>query len=365
MYKDMMFAKSVLEIDLSRVLLNYQKISSLVGNCNIAAVVKAEAYGLGAAKIIETLYKEGCRDFCFAYLGEVDAVQKELKDARIYLFNGLNSYEFSHAVRHNIIPMLNTLEALQQWGEYAKQIGKKLPAVIHLETGMGRLGLQESEIEKAASSQLLAYLDICYICSHLACADYRDHLMNQQQLKLIHKYAALFPNTKISMANSAGIFLGKEYHLDQVRCGCAIYGVNPIPANASQVIQVATLNAYVLQLKTLERDQSISYGARYHAKKGAQIATLACGYADGYHRLLTQNAFGFYAGYRVPIVGTVTMDTVMADVSEVPAQLLEKMEYIELLGDNITVDELAERANTIGYEILTSLGSRFKKIYIE
>lgn len=364
MFNDNRFGKSLLEIDLSRVVANYRKVSSLT-NAQIAAVIKANAYGLGAKQIAASLYKSGCQDFYLACLDEIAEVVTYVKGAKIYLFNSIDSHEFDYVVEHKIIPVLNTWKDIEAWSGHARAIGEKLPCIIHLETGMGRLGLQEGETIKLVDSGLLVCLDVKYIMSHLACADDPNHILNQQQLKQMHKLASLFPRTKISFANSAGLLLGNEYHFDQVRLGCVFYGINPVVVNPTPVMQVIMLKAYVLCVRTLERDMTISYGASYQARKGAKIATLACGYADGYSRALTNNVEGYYAGYRLPIIGAITMDMVMADVSHIPDHLISNMTYIELMGDNITVDELAERANTIGYEILTSLGHRFKRIYIE
>ncbi len=364
MYNDNRFGKSLLEVDISRVVANYRKMSSLT-NSQIAAVIKANAYGLGAKQVAAGLYKAGCRDFCLAYIDEVVEVRTHIKGARIYLFNSIDSQEYDYVVKYKIIPVLNTWGEIAGWSSHARKIAKKLPCIIHLETGMGRVGIQEGEVRKLIDSGLLVSLDVKYIMSHLACADEPNHILNQQQLRQMHKLAGLFPQIKITFANSAGLLLGKEYHFDQVRVGCALYGVNPVSVNPTPVIPVAVLKAYVLCVRTLEHDITISYGATHLARKGAKIATLACGYADGYSRALSNKVEGYYAGYRVPIIGVVTMDMVMADVSHVPDHLLDNMTYIELMGDNITVDELAERAKTIGYEILTSLGHRFKRIYIE
>jgi alanine racemase len=364
MYNDNRFGKSLLEVDISRVVANYRKMLSLTGS-QIAAVIKANAYGLGAKQVAAGLYKAGCRDFCLAYIDEVAEVRSHIKGASIYLFNSIDFQEYDYVAKNKIIPVLNTWGEIAAWSSYAREISKKLPCIIHIETGMGRVGIQESEARRLVDSGLLVSLDVRYIMSHLACADEPNHILNQQQLRQMHKLAGLFPQTKITFANSAGLLLGKEYHFDQVRLGCALYGVNPVPDNPTAVIQVAVLKAYVLCVRTLEHDMTISYGATHLAKKGSKIATLACGYADGYCRALSNKVEGYYAGYRIPIIGVITMDAVMADVSHIPDHLLDNMTHVELMGDNITVDELAERAKTIGYEILTSLGHRFKRIYIE
>jgi len=359
--------KSILEINLARVVENYKTMSkSIKTGCIVAPVVKANGYGLGAAPISESLYKSGCKAFCVAYVEEAIQIREKIPSAEIYVFHGVQQSDLEIAHRKNLIPVLNDLYQIELWNSYAAKNNKKLPAVIHVDTGMGRLGLTESNIEKIANNEdFCSFIDIKYIMSHPSCADDPERKENAKQLEELKKISALFPDTKISFANSAAIMLGNEYHFDMVRPGCSLYGINPMPSKPTPVQQVATLKAEVIQIRNIEKDQAISYSGRYQAKKGDRIATVLCGYADGYLRCLTGKGSAHFEGMRLPIVGTVTMDMVMIDISKVPENRLQYMNYVELLGDHITVDELAQSANTIGYEILTSLGNRFKRVYVE
>jgi alanine racemase len=359
--------RSILEVNLTRIKNNYTTISNKVKkDCVIAAAVKADGYGLGMDNAAKAMQDAGCRSFCVAYVEEGLNLRECMANIKIFILNGIQKEDVEITAKKNLIPVLNDLYQIELWNAYAMKINKKLPAVIHIDTGMARLGLTESNTERVADNpDFTSHLDIEYIMSHLACADEPQNPANQRQLSLLNQYINLFPNTKISLANSAGIFLGDNYHFDMVRPGCSLYGINPIPKMPSPVQQVAKLMAEVIQVRNIEKDQGVSYSGRYIAKKGDRLATLLCGYADGYLRSLTGNSFAYFDGMRLPVVGTVTMDMIMIDITKVPENKLQHMNYVELLGDNITVDELATNAKTIGYEILTSLGNRFKRVYVE
>ncbi len=359
--------RSILEINLTKIKNNFLKMKSMTQNgTSVSCVVKANAYGLGMKQAATALYQAGCRDFCVAYLEEGTKLREYVSESNIYVFNGIQKDGLEEAHRQNLIPVLNDLYQIELWNSYASKINKTLPAIIHVDTGMGRLGLTESNVYRVSDNQdFTSYLDIKYIMSHLACADDPAHPANMQQLNMLKQYSSLFPDIKLSFANSAGIMLGSQYHFDMVRPGCSLYGINPIPSLATPVEQVAKLMAEVVQIRNIEKDQGISYSSKHTAKKGDKVATLLCGYADGYLRSLTGKAFAYFDGMRLPVIGTVTMDLIMIDISKVPESKLQSMNYVELLGDNITVDELAKSAGTIGYEVLTSLGNRFKREYIE
>ena len=230
---------------------------------------------------------------------------------------------------------------------------------------MGRLGLTKSEFEKFLEEHTMhGFLDIKNVMSHLACADDPNHQLNMQQLEAFSKLTSKIPSYKKSLVNSSGIFLGPNYHFDLARPGAMIYGINPTPYKDSPVKPVVQIMGKVLQIRTLERDQSISYGALYNAKKGSIIATIGVGYADGYFRTLTNKSQCFFNGYFMDIKARVSMDSIMVDISHIPQGIVDKMDYVELIGPNIDIDKLAECANTIGYEILTSLGDRYNRVYI-
>lgn len=356
---------SVLEIKLDRIRDNYLHIKNkLERQTKCAVVVKANAYGLGMNKVSKALVDSGCEDFCVAYLDEGLELRKVAPNASIKLFNGFQKEELTELVHGGFVPVLNDFYQIKLLNDKGKKLDKKLKGIIHLDTGMGRLGLDRSQMKRLlANKDLYSHIKIEYLMSHLACADDAMHPLSVKQLSLFKKRAMNFPNCKMSLANSAGVMLGQKYHFDMVRPGCAIYGINPIPSWANQFKQVVELKGRVVQIRHVKKDMNVSYHCQHVAKKGSVIATVLCGYADGYMRYLTNNSFVYYKGLRLPVVGTVTMDMIMVDVTQVPENDLPEMKFLELIGDNITVDEVAGRARTIGYEVFTRLGNRFERIY--
>lgn len=362
------YAKSTLEISLSKIIENYNIIKSKIAeDIEIASVVKANSYGLGAKEVTAALASHGCENFYVAYLEEALEIKDLARNANIYVLSGVNKSEVNEFENNEIIPVLNDLQQIEVWKDHASKINKKLKACIMIDTGMTRLGLSGKELEIVSGNQdSLGNLELKCILSHLACASNSIHAMNHKQNQSFKTILQKFNCKKASLANSAGVILGEDYHHNQVRPGCSLYGINPMDDMDSIFKQVATLNAKVLQIINIENDRTVSYNANYNVKKGSRIATLLCGYADGYIRSQTNKAYGYFKGYKIPIVGTVTMDYIMADVTEVPNDLLSKMDSIELLGNNVTVDEVAKNAGTIGYEVLTSLGKgRFNKVYVK
>lgn len=357
--------KSLLLIDLGRLKENYATAKAKIKSAECAGVVKANAYGLGAKEVSTALHEAGCRSFFVAYYEEAEEIFDSVKDSKIYPFHGLHESEHKDALKHNTFPVLNSLADVERYNNFAKSQDKVLKPILHIDTGMGRLGLTPSEFGKLMQDEKnFSHLNFEIVMSHLACGEDKDNPKNAEQLKLFNELSKGI-DYKRSFANSSGIYLGSDYHFDQVRPGCMLYGINPLSSGKeSPVKQVAFIYGKVLQIRTLDRDQTVSYGAKYKAKKGSKIAIISLGYADGYMRTLTGNTHCYYDGYRIPMDIRITMDLVMLDVTNIPEQKLNAMEYVEFLGDNIKVDELADNAETIGYEILTSLGSRFNKKYI-
>ena len=348
-------SRPILEINLANLVSNYQLAKGFAPSSHVSCVVKANAYGIGDIEASKALYEGGCRDFYVIYLEEAIKIAPHLDKANIYVLNANSSEELIESKANGFIPVLNTIDSIERY----KKMGANLPCVIHFDTGMTRAGLDVSD----ADNLDLSSLDVRYIMSHLACSDEPEHELNIAQLNDVKYLQSLFPKKPISFANSSGIFLGADYHFDQVRPGCMLYGVNPTPYQKSPVKHVVTLKAKVLQIRTLRKAQTISYGARHLADAGSKIATVGCGYADGYHRVASLHTHCYFQGIELPIVGTITMDMMMVDVSKLSDDLLAQLDYVELLNDHFTVDDLAKKAKTIGYEVLTSLGNRFNRIY--
>lgn len=353
-------SQPILEISLTNLKHNYHIAKKMIAeNCNIAVAAKADAYGIGAFEVCGALLGEGCKDFYFAYLSEAEHMRAWPLGTNLYVIC-LNTFEeLSESCRIGLLPILNTKQDISYYHEICKRDEKLYPCVIQVNTGMNRLGIDIDDCLKLNMSEFSCR----YILSQLACADMPEHEMNQKQLTEVQKIKNQFPQTPISLANSSGIYLGPSYHFNQVRPGCMIYGINPTPQKPSPVLPVVTLKAKVLQIRRLEHDATVSYGARYSAKKGDIIATIGCGYADGYHRILSLQSHCYFREHKLPIVGAITMDFMMVDVSILSDSELAELDYVELLNDKLMVDELAGLAKTVGYEIITSLGNRFTRIY--
>lgn len=353
-------SQPILEISLTNLKHNYKVARDAVAeNCNVAVAAKADAYGIGAFEVCGALLGEGCKDFYFAYLSEAEHMRSWPLGSNLYVIC-LNTFEeLSESCRMGLIPVLNTKQDLSYYHEICKRDEKLYPCVIHVDTGMNRMGLDVKDCIALNMSEF----NCQYVLSHLACADTPEHDLNRKQLLEVQLIKTQFPHTPISLANSSGIYLGDEYHFNQVRPGCMIYGVNPTPSKPSPVLPIVTMKAKVVQIRKLEHDSTVSYGARHAAKKGDVIATIACGYADGYHRTLSLLSHCYFKQHKLPIIGTITMDFMMVDVSSLNESELDELEYVELLNEKITVNELAGLAKTIGYEIITSLGERFTRIY--
>ncbi|MFA6920746.1 MAG: alanine racemase [Gallionella sp.] len=361
-----MFQTPTLTIDLSAIIANWHLLRGKFTGDECAAVVKADAYGLGMVEVATALSDAGCHSFFVATADEAVRLRDALPDVRILVFHGVQEGEEFAFANRRIIPVLNSREQIARWQPVAAEHIHAVSA-LHIDTAMGRLGLQPNEfgtlLEK--TPDLLAGLRTGLILSHFACAPERDHPLNRQQLQLFRDACARAPGIPASLCNSGGIFLGPDFHFHLARPGCSLYGIAPASGEANPMQQVAIWEAPILQLRTLERDQTIGYGATASAPKGTKIATVASGYADGYLRSLSNKAAGYIGKHRVKLIGRVTMDMLCFDVTAVPDAALNTATHIELLGDKdgIRVDDVADAAGTIGYEILTRIGARVRRIY--
>ncbi len=338
----------------------------LTRGADCAAVVKADAYGLGAAAIVPELYKANCRHFFATHASEGMAVRTALGDyeAQVYLLHGPAGATPEDIAHRKLVPVLNTPGDIEYWSGVAKKTGIKRSAVIHIDTGMNRLGLSAAETGWLKNNtDILKPLDVRYLMSHLACADTPEHPKNKEQLEKFRALTAqLGIPCRLSFANSAGIFLGADYHFDQVRPGCALYGINPQNTPSNPMQGVVTLKARILQIREAAAGETTGYGATYRMPTPVKLATISAGYADGYLRSITGNGMVYVGGQKCPVVGRVSMDAIVADVTAVKP-LPPVGGWAEIIGQHQTVDDVAAQAGTIGYEILTSLGGRYTRVY--
>ncbi len=325
--------------------------------------MKANAYGLGADRVAPALWEAGCRQFFTANLDGALAVRGWLPDADVHVFNGLLGDTEAYVEDH-VVPVLNDLGQVERWAACARRHERKLPAVLHTDTGMSRLGLPAEEIEMLlARPEWLEALDLRFVMTHLACADEPGNAMNREQLEAFSAIREHFPGVPGSLANSSGIFLGPAYHADLTRPGYAVYGGNPTPREPNPMEPVVRLSAQIIQVREVKPGKTIGYGADYRVKAATRIATIPVGYADGYLRALSDKGVARVAGVEVPVVGRVSMDLVTLDIGALPIEKAGVGTWVDLIWGREMLDIVAKRAGTIGYELLTALGGRYPRSY--
>ncbi|WFP77643.1 alanine racemase [Mesorhizobium sp. WSM4906] len=355
-------AGAILTIDLGAVRENYRRLKARLAGVRCAGVLKADGYGLGAAQVASALMKEGCDIFFVALLGEGIALRKALGPGHdIFVLNGLPPESESEALAAGLHPVINSAAQLKAWRETARATGRKLAAAVQVDSGMSRLGMPPAEVA-ALAKDAFDGIDIRFAMSHLACADEPRNPANEAQRLAFERLRGMLPRAPASLANSSGIFLGASYHYDLARPGAALYGINPTPSEANPMLPVVRLQAKVAQTRSVEDGAGIGYGHTYHARGPLRLATISLGYADGWHRRAASAAW--FEGVRLPFVGRVSMDSIILDISALPAGRLGEGDLVELIGPSQSVDAAAAHAGTIGYEVLTSLGARFHRRYI-
>lgn len=367
-----------LTVDLDALVANYRLLQRRVAPARAAGVVKADAYGLGAPRVGKALWNAGCRTFFVALPQEGIALRAALPDAEIYVLNGTFGPEAAPAfAAHRLMPVIGSQADISCWEAFGwDDGGGPRPCALHVDTGMNRLGLTPDEaLAFAADNALTGALTPRLLMSHLACGDDGEHPLNRRQLESFQAVSAAFDGIESSLSNSAGIFLGPEFHFGLVRPGIALYGGQPFNGGDNPMRAVATLEARVVQVRRARAGESASYGAHGRLDRDSVIAVVSTGYADGYHRAssfagvplrgaVPAGGHGFVHGKRVPVLGRVTMDLTLFDVTDLGFEGIAVGDWIELFGKNIPVDEAATAAGTISYEMLTSLGRRYHRRYV-
>jgi alanine racemase len=362
-------APAILTIDLDAIAANYRRLSALAAPAECAAVVKADAYGLGMRKVAPALWRAGCNTFFVATLGEAEALRGLLPEATIYVFGGLFAGTAPRFGEFDVRPVLNSLAEIREWAAFSAGSGRKLPAAIHIDSGMNRLGLSAAEVEAAAQeSELWSAIELTLVMSHLACADTPEHSKSEAQRRVFDTLRAHLPRALASLANSAGILLGRPFHYDLVRPGIALYGGSARSGRDSEFTPVLRLDARIAQLRDVAAGETVGYGATRTLKRPSRVATIAIGYADGLFRSLSagddEEGLAVYLGpHPAPILGRVSMDLITVDVTGVPEHLARRGGWVELIGPHISLQTLAARAGTIDYEILTNLSARAVRHY--
>ena len=361
-----------LVVDGGAIVANRRGIAARVGpTVEVAGVVKADAYGTGAAEAARAMAADGCRTFFVAHVAEGVALRAALAEggpdrARIFVLNGLLPGTESVLAAHGLAPVLGSIPEVEDWAAFGRGEELPLPSALHVDTGMNRHGLDLAEARAlAARPDLVAASGAELVMSHLACADEPDHPLNPLQLERFRAVRPLFPSLSASLANSSGVHLGAEFHFDLVRPGIALYGGAVRTGAPSPMRPVVSLEATILQVRDVRPGESVGYGARQTPKRASRLAVLSVGYADGFHRLASSaderpGGRGFLHGRFVPIIGRISMDLMVVDVTDVAEA--RRGDVVELIGPHVSLQEAAAAMGTIDYEVLTSLGRRYERI---
>lgn len=361
-------SRPTLTVDLANLASNFRRISAeLNGRSEAAGVVKADGYGLGIRPVVGALTLAGCRTFFVARLDEAVAVRRLAPEARLFVLDGVLPGHEADLMAHRIVPVVNTLDQLHRWQRWAMRQQRTLATALHVDTGMTRLGLDRTEWDRLSTDRhRLEGLRLELVLSHLASADEADTDQNEHQLERFQVVRRRFPDVPASFANSAGVFLGPDYHFDLTRAGFALYGGHPQPERmeANPMQPVVTLEAPIVQIRRAEPGDTVGYGASHRVDRESTIATVGLGYADGFLRSGSNRSSVVIAGASVPVVGRVSMDLITVDVTDLDPSMLYEGAPVEVIGPTRTVDAVAADTGTIGYEVLTGLGRRLRRRYL-
>jgi len=345
---------------------NYREVLRRAPGAWAIPVVKANAYSLGIDHVAPTLAAAGAETFFVARVEEGVKLRALLPAVRILILDGVNPGTAPALISHRLMPVLNSPEEVTLWCELGKRERRTLEAAIQIDTGMNRSGVSHSELAQLERKlkQGLAGIDLKLVMSHLACADDPDHPMNRAQLERFRTALARLPSAPASLAATAGIELGRDYIFDAVRPGMALCGGKPMPSRPNPYRTVAILTSRVLQLRRVDKGETVGYGATFAAARPTILATVAVGYADGLMRANGGRGKALLGGVRVGFAGRISMDLAVLDVTDVPADVLTPGVEAELLGETITLEEVADAAGTISHEVLTAISPRARRVYV-
>jgi alanine racemase len=361
-------ANGVLTVDLDAIVANWRKLEKTAVPAECGGVIKADAYGCGVEPVARALATAGCKIFFVATLEEARAARAAVPSAAIYVLNGFFQNTGEAYAKIDCRPVIGDLNELAEWDVFCRRTGWNGGAAIHIDTGMHRLGLTVTEAQGLIPRINAGDHGITLVMSHLASAEQLNNPVNVRQLTAFREIASLFTGVPTSLANSSGVYLGAPFQFDLVRPGAALYGVNPTPESDNPMQPVLELKARIVQIRNIERGETVGYGGTWTARRPTRIAVVSAGYADGYFRAASANdgtrgAEVIVAGRRCPVAGRISMDLMAIDITDLPPKAVRRGHMVTLIGEGITVDELAHHFGTIGYEVLTSLGRRYARIY--
>src|SRR3954467_7321372 len=361
-------APGVLTVDLDAIVANWRKLEKTAVPAEGAAVIKADAYGCGIQPVARALAAAGCTTFFVATLDEARLAREALPSGRLYVLDGFFQNCGDSFAKLNCRPVIGDLYELAEWDVFCRRSGWSGGAAIHIDTGMNRLGLTVTEAQGIIPRINAGDHGITLVMSHLASAELLNNPANARQLTAFREIASVFSGVPASLANSSGIFLGAQFQFDLVRPGCALYGINPTPEADNPMQPVVDLKARIVQIRNIERGDTVGYGGTWTARRPTRIAIVSAGYADGYFRAASANdgtrgAEVVVAGKRCPIAGRISMDLMAVDVTDLDKKAVRRGHMVTLIGEGITVDEIAHHFGTTGYELLPSLGRRYARVY--
>ena len=358
----------VLTVDLDAIVANWRKLEKTAVPAECAAVIKANAYGCGIAPVARALAAAGCKTFFVATLDEARAARAAAPSPAIYVLDGLFQNTAEAYAEIDCKPVIGDLNELAEWDVFCRRSGWSGGAAIHIDTGMNRLGLTITEAQGIIPRVNAGDHGITLVLSHLVSAELVNSPVNARQLGAFREIASLFAGVPASLSNSSGIYLGAPFQFDLVRPGAALYGVNPTPEADNPMQPVVDLKGRIVHIRNVERGETVGYGGTWTTRRPTRLAIVAAGYADGYFRAAgasdgTRGAEVVVAGKRCPIAGRISMDLMAVDITDLDKNAARRGHMATLIGEGITVDELAHHFGTIGYEVLTSLGARYARIY--
>ena len=357
-------AGGILTIDLGAIFDNYRALAIKVMPTECAAVVKGDAYGCGLEQVVSMLSRAGCKTFFVAHLDEARRVRALAPEAAIYVLNGFAAGTGPAVVEAYARPVINSSVEFAEWDHFISQSNWRGGVGLHVDTGMNRLGLSLDETAAVAMRMQSENHGLTLLMSHFACADQVQHPLNDQQIRQFREIRTLFRGIPGSLANSSGIFLDPSAYCDMVRPGAALYGVNPTPGKPNPMKPVIDLKARVLQVRSVPRNATVGYGAAWTARRASRIAVVAAGYADGIPRAAAaEERDVIAAGKRCRIVGRISMDLLTVDITDLPDNALRRGDFVTLIGGELGVDAVGAQTGTIGYEVLSSLGRRYHRIW--
>lgn len=364
-------ATGTITVDLAQIVTNWRALANKVAPAQCAAVVKADAYGLGAERVIAALARAGCGAFFIATPEEAELARKIAPQACIFALDGLVGNSAAAFDRLAVTPVLSTLDDVVAWSALSRGRGAKLPAALHIDTGLNRLGLPLRDVRRlAAEPTMMSGVELKLVMSHLASADNPRDPKNRDQLLAFETLSALFPGVPRSLAASDGLMLGPDFHFDLVRPGYALYGGQASQSSPAPVKSAVTVAARILAVADVVPGETVGYSATWRARRASRIATIAAGYADGIPRSASApdgrpGGHVLISGHLAPIVGRVSMDLITVDVTDLPEGAAMPGEFAKLVAEGLTIEDAGFAAGTIGYEILTRLGHRFTRLYLD